>query len=335
MSELEIRRGLAIAGTLALMGAAVVVVSCAGWQTPSPICIEGAHLDKRGQCRAQPAQEHHIPFRAGQEVRVTQSYHGFETHHEELAYAIDFACEEGTPVTASRDGVVWSVRDDSNESCPTEECIDDANYVILDHGDGTYSAYFHLQYKGAIVEPGDQVCRGQVLGLCGDTGFASGPHLHFSVLGPHWSTIPVAFEEVADDPPGVLLPRERYTSQNRRTFGCRSTDYSRIGYDGFAHRGILLRETLPMMIEDEAERTMRVEGVYGGQKSHVAIHRRSTSGGEWIEQCVEVDDEGAFSFDVDWPEQIFDEGYYFLMLTGADDDCSAPGWAWAYRVRVR
>ena len=318
-----------------VLAVAFWAVSCSTWHSPSPICMAGAHFDERGQCHSQAAPEHHIPFREGEEVRVTQGFHGFDTHHEDLAYAIDFACEEGTPITASRDGVVWSVRDDSTESCPDPECVDDANYVILDHGDGTYSAYFHLQHKGAIVEPGQQVCRGQVVGLCGDTGYASGPHLHFSVLNRHWATMPVRFAELQDEPPGIVLPRGVYQSQNRRTFGCRETEYSRLGHDAFAHRGILLHETLPMVIETDRDRTMYVEGVYSGQQSHVAIHRRNTDGGRWIDQCIEVDEAGRFAFRVDWPEQIFGEGYYFLMLTGSDAECKAPGWAWAYRIRVR
>ena len=298
--------------------------------------MAGAQLTSSGECRAQVAQDHHIPFREGEEVRVTQSYHGFDTHREDMAYSVDFACDEGTPITASRDGVVWSVRSDSNMSCPDPECVDDANYVILDHGDGTYSSYFHLQHKGVTVEPGDQVCRGQVIGLCGDTGYASGPHLHFSVLNPHWTTVPVNFVELRDGGgPGVALPRETYTSKNQRTFGCSDSDYSRLGHDAFAHRGIMLNRSLPMVIESDEDRTMYVQGRYTGQESHVAIHRRRTTEREWIEQCIEPDEDGAFSFRVDWPQQIFDEGYYFLMLTGADSDCSAPGWSWAYRVRVR
>ena len=266
---------------------------------------------------------------------MTQGFHGFDTHREDLAFAVDFACEEGTPITASRSGVVWSVRSDSNKSCPDPECVDDANYVVVDHGDGTYSSYFHLQHKGVVVEPGQQVCRGQLLGICGDTGYASGPHLHFALIGPQWNTLPVTFREASDDSPGVVLPRQAYESQNERLSTCSDTDYSRLGADAFAHRGILLSESLPLVIEEWEDRRMLVEGTYWGEESHVAIHRRRTDNNGWLEQCVEVDDDGAFSFDIDWPEQIFEPGYYFLMLTGSDENCSAPGWAWAYRVRVR
>ena len=312
----------------------IALISCASSRPPSPVCAVGAHLDDRGRCHAQAPQTYKIPFREGHQARVTQAFHGFETHHEELAYAVDFACEPGTPITAARDGVVWSIRKDSNTSCPDESCINDANYVVVDHGDGTYAAYFHLQHQGVVVEPGDQVCRGQLLGLCGDTGFATAPHLHFSVLGPNWSTLPMRFEEVSHRGVDILLPRETYQSENRRTFGCRPTEFSTLGHDAFIHRGIVLRRPLPLVLRGDGERTMRVEGRYVGDEPYVAIHRRPSGQSNWINQCVPVDEWGRFAFEIDWPQRIFDQGYFFLMLTGSDEDCRAPGWGWSYRVHI-
>lgn len=313
---------------------AVVAGGCAAWQSPTPVCLAGAKLQADG-CHPQQAQQHHIPFPAGEEVRVTQAYHGYETHRNDVAYAVDFACERGAPVVASRSGVVWSVRDDSTESCPHEECVDDANYVILDHGDGTFSTYYHLHHRGAVVEPGDRVCRGQLLGQCGDTGFATGPHLHFSVVDSRWHTIPAVFEETRDTSAGVLLPRHEYVSQNERKPYCEANDYSSLGGDAFIHRGIELDSEIPTRIRSRDERTTRFEGTYHGDRSHVAVHRRDVNDEDaWIDQCTEVDAEGRFSFEIDWPEQIFEDGYYFLMLTGSDEHCNAPGWAFSYRIRV-
>ena len=53
------------------------------------------------------------------------------------------------------------------------------NYVILDHGSGLFTAYYHLQKL--FVEQGDTVSQGQVIGLAGHTGNTTGPHLHFEV----------------------------------------------------------------------------------------------------------------------------------------------------------
>ncbi len=61
----------------------------------------------------------------------------------------------------------------------------DGNHVIIDHGDGFYSFYAHLQPGSVEVEVGDEVQTGDQLGLLGNTGNTSAPHLHFHVMsGP-------------------------------------------------------------------------------------------------------------------------------------------------------
>lgn len=53
------------------------------------------------------------------------------------------------------------------------------NYVIIDHGAGLFTAYYHL--KTLYVEEGDTVAQGKIIGLAGSTGNSTGPHLHFEV----------------------------------------------------------------------------------------------------------------------------------------------------------
>jgi hypothetical protein len=61
----------------------------------------------------------------------------------------------------------------------------DGNSVILDLGDGNYALYAHFQPGSLRVKPGDQVVRGQVLGLVGNSGNTVAPHLHFQLMdGP-------------------------------------------------------------------------------------------------------------------------------------------------------
>lgn len=329
--ELTWRRGWMALGLVLF----AVMSACSSWRTPAPVCLAGARLDSSGRCQAQHAPRHHLPFRAGTKVRVTQGFHGYTSHREDLAYSVDMACEEGTPVVASKAGVVWAVEKESNQGCAERECVDQANYVVLDHGDGTFSQYFHLRHKGVVVEPGEQVCRGQVIGICGNTGFSSGPHLHFAVLNTQRATIPVTFVEGPKETGGLLLPRQSYISENRRESACGEVGYSPLGRDGFAHQGISLRREVPAVVKVGDSSSMVFEGRYGGDQPFVALHRRRVGTKEWTEECVEVSEDGRFGFIADWPLGRFSQGYYFLMLTGADEACRAAGWAWSYRIWVR
>ena len=79
---------------------------------------------------------------------------------------MDLACAEGTPVLAAMDGVVLAA----------ERSASYGNYIRLCHADGVETLYAHLQYL--FARPGE----GQVMGTAGQTGRATGPHLHFELL---------------------------------------------------------------------------------------------------------------------------------------------------------
>jgi murein DD-endopeptidase MepM/ murein hydrolase activator NlpD len=95
---------------------------------------------------------------------------------------VDWTVPEGTIVCAARAGRVVGVRQDSTFSGPDPKLKPLANYVIIKHDDGTFADYVHLKTGGALVKLGDEVTVGQPIGLSGKTGFASAPHLHFSVF---------------------------------------------------------------------------------------------------------------------------------------------------------
>lgn len=312
---------------------AALLAGCAGWPSGGPVCMAGAQLSGNGQCPAQQARGHRIPFREGTVVRVAQGFHGVNSHNKkELAYSIDFSCEEGTPIVATRAGVVWAVRADSSRGCSDMSCINDANYVILDHGDGTYSEYQHLRDYGVLVEVGQQVCRGQAIGLCGNTGYSSGPHLHYAVIDAAQQTLPVQFEELQDRNYGVVVPGVTYISGNGRELTCEETAYSEIPRDAFIHQGIVLDRGLPAVLSRET-RLMEVRGVYAGDSPRVGVYRKAEHGG-WFEECVPVDEDGRFQITLRWPSARYPAGYYWFMLSGSDHDCSSPGWSWSYKVRM-
>ncbi len=74
--------------------------------------------------------------------------------------------------------------------------MDEANFVQIMHDDGTYAIYAHLQLDTVRVKPGQRVARGEYIANSGNTGFSSGPHLHFAVLrnvGLRSESVPVTF----------------------------------------------------------------------------------------------------------------------------------------------
>ena len=83
---------------------------------------------------------------------------------------LDVAVPSGTPIASAGGGVV---RD-------TGDYYFNGNTVWIDHGNGLLSLYCHL--NEIKVRAGDRVEKGQLIGLSGMTGRATGPHLHWSVL---------------------------------------------------------------------------------------------------------------------------------------------------------
>ena len=108
---------------------------------------------------------------------------------------------EGQDAIAVADGVVASVKDGIPENVPgvnsravpiTLETVG-GNFVILDIGQGRYAFYAHLKPGSLRVRPGDRVRKGQVLGLVGNSGNSTEPHLHFHLMD---ATLPLGSEGI-------------------------------------------------------------------------------------------------------------------------------------------
>ena len=140
-----------------------------------------------------------LPFEKGTEILLGQGYRGKFSHHNIMA--LDFNLNKGSNVYAARGGVVAFVKSDSNRGCTNESCRDAANYIIIQHDDGSFGQYVHLKLNGSKVKPGQKVKKGDLIGYSGNTGWSSGPHLHFEVFVPQnnfYMTVPTRFQTGKD-----------------------------------------------------------------------------------------------------------------------------------------
>lgn len=139
-----------------------------------------------------------VPFSVGQSFPITQAYPDAITHQTlDSVRAVDIAMPIGTDIVAARDGIVFDVASQNfRGGLQAVQNGEAANVVRILHDDGTYSVYAHLNWNSIRVKPGDRVVTGQYIADSGNTGFSSGPHLHFAVLrnaGFRVESVPVAF----------------------------------------------------------------------------------------------------------------------------------------------
>lgn len=120
---------------------------------------------------------------AGGPYYVSQGFMGEASHsgHAQSHYAVDIAVPEGTPVIAVAPGRVMDVERNFSRSGWAADYADEANFVRVLHKDGSMAVYAHLQPDGIEVVAGQSIKAGQLLAYSGNTGFSTGPHLHFAL----------------------------------------------------------------------------------------------------------------------------------------------------------
>lgn len=160
-----------------------------------------------------------LPYKYRTVKIVGQSFDTDQTHQGITKYAIDWNMPIGTHIHAARDGIVIATENKFERAGNSAAFGDKSNYIKIQHSDGTISIYGHLQKNGVKVKVGDYVRTRQFIGLSGNTGYSTGPHLHFHVAKPVLyqgklieKTIPFKFINCTSPDPFIPQTGKKYKS---------------------------------------------------------------------------------------------------------------------------
>jgi len=133
---------------------------------------EGVKIKQDYLSRVTPTREWDGNFTAPADAAISDVFGSqriFNGKAQSPHQGLDFRVPNGTPVAAMNSGTVLLAR----------FLYYEGNFVVIDHGQGFLTLYLHLsEFK---IKEGDTVTRGQIIGLSGGTGRATGPHLHVAV----------------------------------------------------------------------------------------------------------------------------------------------------------
>lgn len=157
----------------------------AGAMQPGRYSYEYSYRHVPGSPHAQVDLEHvyRLPFRSERRLLIAQGFNGSFSHRDEYSrHAIDIGMPEGTPILAARGGVVMQIEEDFDGGGTDQARYGDrANYLRILHADGSMAVYAHLRLESVRVSLGQSIHAGQQIAESGNTGFSTGPHLHFVV----------------------------------------------------------------------------------------------------------------------------------------------------------
>jgi len=173
-----------------------------------------------------PGAYYFLPFQNGQMLSVGQALGGRITTHNNPSskYAVDFNVPLGTPIMAARKGTVVDIDKDYSEG--GADPLLKANHVLILHEDGTLGLYSHLTQNRIPVTLGQRVEAGELIGYSGNTGYSSGPHLHFVVLANTrtangsalYRSLPVKFVNSASGSEIQLHQGDKLECRHSKTF---------------------------------------------------------------------------------------------------------------------
>ncbi len=253
----------------------------------------------------------HAPWAAHKTRTTGQANDGTFSHAGR--YAWDYTVEIGTPVVAAAPGRVVRIIDDlpNNEEGVTTDPDAPANMVQLDHGGGLQSLYAHLDQFGVAVRAGQRVAAGQYLGRSGNSGYSTGPHLHYEILDPSGNSISSGFVEVVGNE-GIAEEGDPVTSQN--VLDAESLDdyvESTLPTDAFAANNIELTEPTPPAFFYTTGETHTVTGRVTDRATSVCMALVDLETSETVycdPRPVHLD--GSFELDFTFPHEL--QGNYVM-----------------------
>jgi len=158
-----------------------------------------------------------LPLKLSDEIRMTSGF-GMRRHpvtkEKKMHVGIDFACKVGTEIIATADGSVSKIQNKPGGY---------GKLIIIDHGN-EFKTYY-AQLSAFKVKLGDQVKKGQVIALSGNSGMSTGPHLHYEVKKGDQRVDPIDYiknyelkvsqmKKVSDEKKQLFVKAEQDNSEN-------------------------------------------------------------------------------------------------------------------------
>lgn len=148
-----------------------------------------------------PNKNSHYSIDGNKPKSQTFAYDFYKPYQEKGEKLVDYEAF-GSEVIAPADGIISQVVDGSIDVLPGErdKFVFPGNMIVIDHGNSEWSVLAHFKHNSIRVKSGEKIKQRDVLGLCGNTGNTSEPHIHYhlqdNALMHRATGLPVQFKQI-------------------------------------------------------------------------------------------------------------------------------------------